>query len=441
MHLYRAFHRDCRTSPIVYLEPPTVSNDFSGAAGPDELYNQSIVKSPNKKTYYEPMATKICVFSAAHRFLPVRNRRPDGFRDTLPGRPLRSRRGFRWGNFGAKSGNLSYFPCRMGCGSTGEQQMDESINRRTFIKRTAALGAATVIGGSLVGDLLSQTSAAAPAVAPVDLAAVTGTDCYASAIKAVELLGGMKRFVAKGAKVAILPNAVSKHPGASVNADIVMAAVRMCNEAGAAEICCLRRGPAGYWKRAQEDKALSADFDTIRFAGERFITVPIPRGKILKTAEVARELMEYDVFINIPIIKNHEGTLYTGALKNMMGACPGEPTNRFIHSGDTGNDDWYSDMPRMCQCIADLNLVRKPTLCITDCTEFLLTNGPMGPGKLGSAHTVVAGRDPVAQDSYCLRFLGMKWNDVGVLANAAAHGLGQTDLQKLNIKEFSLEKG
>ncbi|MDD4050434.1 MAG: DUF362 domain-containing protein [candidate division Zixibacteria bacterium] len=318
--------------------------------------------------------------------------------------------------------------------------MDESINRRTFIKRTAALGAATVIGGSLVGDLLSQTPMATPAVVPVDLAAVTGNDYHAATIKAVELLGGMKRFVAKGAKVVLLPNIGFKNPGASFKADILMATVRLCNEAGASEIVCLRRGHTGYWKQAQEDKTKSADFDTIRFSGERFVTVPIPKGKILKTAEVAREVMEYDVFINMPIIKNHDGTLYTGAMKNMMGVCSHQPTNRFIHTGGDG-DPGYNEMPRMFQCIADLNLVRKPTLCITDCTEFLLTNGPTGPGKVGTARTVVAGTDPVAQDSFCLRFLDMKWNDTSVLANAAAHGLGQPDLEKLNIKEFSLEKG
>ena len=52
-------------SPVVCPELPTVFNDVSGAAGPDELYNQSIVISSDKKTYYGFMATKICVFSAA----------------------------------------------------------------------------------------------------------------------------------------------------------------------------------------------------------------------------------------------------------------------------------------------------------------------------------------------------------------------------------------
>ncbi len=318
--------------------------------------------------------------------------------------------------------------------------MDTPIKRRTFIKQTAALGAVTFIGGNLVGDLLANPGAAVPAVAPVDLAAVTGQDYYAATTKAVDLLGGMKRFVTKGARVVILPNIGFRNPGASVKAEIIMATVRMCNEAGAAEICCLRRGSAGYWNRSQENQTMSADFDTIRFSGERFVTVPIPKGKILKTAEVAREVMEYDVFINMPVIKHHDGTMYTGTMKNMMGACPSEPTNRFIHTSGDG-DPGYNEMPHMFQCIADLNLVRKPTLCITDCTEFLLTNGPTGPGKLGTAHTVVAGTDPVAQDSYCLRYLEMKWEDVGVLGMAAAHGLGQTDLRKLSIKELSLEKG
>lgn len=319
--------------------------------------------------------------------------------------------------------------------------MDTPIKRRTFIKQTAALGAMTVLGGHLADALSAQTpTAASSAAAPVDIAAVTGTDYYAATIKAVGLLGGMERFVTKGSKVALLPNISFRNPGSIVKVDIVMAAVRMCNAAGAAEIWCLRGGPNGYWQRVQEDKAWSADFDTMRFAAERYVTVPIPRGKVLKTAEVAKELMACDAFINMPIIKNHEGTLYTGALKNMMGACPGEPTNHFIHMGDGGGENWYADVPRMAQCIADLNLVRRPTLCITDCTEFLLTNGPFGPGRIGTAHTVVAGTDPVAQDVYCLRFLDLAWDEVELLRRAAADGLGQTDLRKLTIKEQTLEK-
>jgi len=313
--------------------------------------------------------------------------------------------------------------------------MDTAIKRRAFIKQTAALGALGMVGGGLAERLFAEPAAGAP----IDIAAVTGADSYVATTRAGELLGGMKRFVTKGARVVLLPNIGFRNPGSFVKADIIMAAVRMCNEAGASEICCLLRGPSGFWKRYQEDKALSADFDTIRFSGDRYVTVQIPKAKILKTAQVAREVMEYDVFINMPIMKNHDGTLYTGTMKNMMGACPGEPTNRFIHTSGDG-EPGYDEMPHMFQCIADLNLVRKPTLCITDCTEFLLTNGPFGPGKLGKADTVVAGTDPVAQDSYCLRFLDLKWNDVGVLANAAAHGIGQTDLQKLTIKELSLEK-
>jgi hypothetical protein len=56
MTLRRAFHRDRGTSP----EWPRV--EFP-AVGPDELFNHSIVKPMEKKTYDRRLATKNCISS------------------------------------------------------------------------------------------------------------------------------------------------------------------------------------------------------------------------------------------------------------------------------------------------------------------------------------------------------------------------------------------
>ena len=50
----------------------------------------------------------------------------------------------------------------------------------------------------------------------------------------------------------------------------------------------------------------------------------------------------------------------------MMGLFPFS-TNGLFHLGK---------MSHLSQCIADLNLVRQPDLCISDATEFLTGNGP-----------------------------------------------------------------
>jgi uncharacterized protein (DUF362 family) len=165
--------------------------------------------------------------------------------------------------------------------------------------------------------------------------------------------------------------------------------------------------------------------------------VNIPNGKFLKEADISKTLLNCDVFINVPIVKNHQGTNFTANLKNMMGACSGS-TNRYFHKGSkkSGLFGYYDDVEFLSQCIADVNLVRQPNICIVDATEFVTTNGPYGPGELNKAHKIVAGTNCVSVDSFCSTLLGLVPKDVLMIQRAHEHGLGEIDLKKLTIKEI-----
>ena len=122
-----------------------------------------------------------------------------------------------------------------------------------------------------------------------------------------------------------------------------------------------------------------------------------------------------------------------------MGACPHDPTCRFFHMGNKPeSEDWYPDVGHLSQCVADLNLVRQPDLCILDAGEILTTNGPFGPGKLANPNAVVASTDMVAIDAYGVRYLGLEPNAVSMIALAEKHGLGTTDLAKIGVREVAL---
>ncbi|MCU0288649.1 MAG: DUF362 domain-containing protein [Acidobacteria bacterium] len=54
--------------------------------------------------------------------------------------------------------------------------------------------------------------------------------------------------------------------------------------------------------------------------------------------------------------------------------------NRSFHKPNWTND--LADIRHLDQCIADLNTIIKPNLCIVDATEFITTNGPFSPGNL-----------------------------------------------------------
>jgi uncharacterized protein (DUF362 family) len=156
----------------------------------------------------------------------------------------------------------------------------------------------------------------------------------------------------------------------------------------------------------------------------------------LKNAEVSKNLLDCEVFINMPIAKNHTGVRYTGTLKNMMGLTSGS-TNRFFHFG-SGASGWYDDAEFLSQCIADVILVRKPDLCVYDATVMLQANGPNGPGKLGKPQVVFAGTDRVALAAYGTNLLGLKGGEILTIQITHQHGLGEIDLENMRVQEVPL---
>ena len=103
--------------------------------------------------------------------------------------------------------------------------------------------------------------------------------------------------------------------------------------------------------------------------------------------------------------------------------------------------NWKTDrdaIQHMEQSIADLNTIIEPNLCVVDATEFIITNGPFGPGELHKSMKVVAGTDRVAIDSYCATLWGLDPKDIIAINKAHEHGIGERDLTKMKIKEVEL---
>jgi len=316
--------------------------------------------------------------------------------------------------------------------------MTGKISRRSFIKKGAFFGALSLFGGSMIDFFSASSFGRLFAGKAPDISVVKGSDYFNNTIKAVEMLGGMKRFVSKNAKVAILPNSQRNNPGVFTNPEIVRAVIRMCKQAGAAEVNCLTWLPEKIWADTGLAEAVAKEGGKLVMADmkdeSQFKPVPIPRGTALKEARIMNELFNNDVFITIPISKDHAGNKFTATLKNMMGLNSPQ-SNRTFHQKDWSTNP--DSIAFLDQCIADLNTVVTPDLCIVDSTQFITTNGPFGPGKLAQPQEIVAGTDRVAIDSYCCGLLGLKPQDIIMIGKARELGLGQMDLSKLKIKKVT----
>ena len=304
-------------------------------------------------------------------------------------------------------------------------------DRREFCDGVIRLGvgaAAAILAGGL--GLRGEVQAATAA----DLAAVTGAG-PAAARRALELIGGMKRFVRPGQRVVVKPNIGwdrAPEQAANTSPEVVETVVRLCLEAGAAEVRVFDRScndPRLCFRRSGILEAVERIGDrraTIFIPDDRkYREVAIPAGVTLKSWLVYEDALAADVFVNVPVAKHHGLTGLTMGLKNVMGVLGGNRGQ--IH---TGFDDK----------IVDANLARPSHLTVLDATRILVAHGPQG-GRLEDVRTpgtVVAGADIVAVDAYATRFFGSEPAKIGHVRRAAERGFGTMDLDKVRLVEETL---
>lgn len=313
--------------------------------------------------------------------------------------------------------------------------MNNKITRRNFIKRGAAFGVSTSIGTSGLSNIIED------AVNPnfphknIDVAVTVGRDYFENTKKAIEILGGMSKYVPKNSSVLLLGN-VWRIPGTYTKPDIFRAIARMCRDAGAKKITCVSMMPIRNWEKTGNAATLEKEgvelnlFDFKDYS--QYTSVPIPKGILLKEAEIIKEFYVHDVFINIPICKHHIDTVFSCTMKNLMGLTSYR-SNRKFHIDET--DKEIDKAHYLAQCIADLNTVIVPTLNVVDATEFIATNGPMGPGRIIKPRKIVAGIDRIAVDAYCIALLDKKIGDVIKIRKGSEQGLGEMNLSKIRVHE------
>jgi len=265
---------------------------------------------------------------------------------------------------------------------------------------------------------------------PSVLSVVKHADPAALVRKSLELLGGIETFVKKGQSVLVKPNiGWDRLPeqAATTNPDAVAEVVRLCRNAGAGKVRVLDRtcnqAQRCYRKSKIEEYAKTAGAQVRYVVDSRFVNTSIPQGEMLSSWPIYKDVYDFDVLINMPIVKTHSLCGLTLGMKNLMG----------VIGGNRGTLHSNFDVK-----IVDINTVIRPTLTIIDAYRVLKQNGPSG-GSLDDVElkeTVVAGTDPVAVDACAATLLNYQPDELGYLVKAHQRGLGQIDLDRVMIKEF-----
>lgn len=309
------------------------------------------------------------------------------------------------------------------------------MQRRDFIKLGFAVGAGFSLD-TLSGlfPIASAEESAVPAKKD-PLVAVRGDDRVAMLSAALMVLGsggGMSAFVKPGQSVVIKPNcAWDKSPEfcANTHPSLVGHMVKLCKQAGASKVQVFDHA-CDDWQRTYRNSGIQA---AVEAAGGEMISGadeglyrdhPNPAARKLKQAKVHSAILDADVFINMPVLKNHGGARMTACMKNMMGIVW---DRGFFHSHD------------LHQCIADSILLRKPDLNVLDAFSPMLRNGPKGKDEndLIQTHALLVGKDIVAMDAAAAKLLGYEDGEVRHIDLAASMGLGEKDLSKVLIRRIS----
>ncbi len=318
-----------------------------------------------------------------------------------------------------------------------------SLSRRQAIKRLGAAG--LVLGGSAAAakllydpgglglarsDVKPQTRdyRVAGAELPDMAVARNDTDPASLVRKAVEALGGMRRFVSRGDVVVVKPNiGWDRTPAhaANTNPAVVAETVRLAYDAGAKHVVvtdascnepnrCFQR--SGIWKAAYDVGA-----EILLPVEHRFRRMRL-KGEVLDEWPVFTPLVNADKVINVPIAKHHNLSGFTAAMKNWYGLLGGR-RNRLHQNIDVS--------------IADLATFLQPTLTIVDAVRVLMRNGPQG-GNIADAKdffTVVASVDQVAADALACTFIGKAPEELPYLKMGHERHLGTMDWRSLRVVE------
>ncbi|WP_297327969.1 DUF362 domain-containing protein [uncultured Bacteroides sp.] len=311
------------------------------------------------------------------------------------------------------------------------------MDRRDFLKTLAVAGAAVTVQHSEAMDVLAQTFTNAGG-GKADLVAVMGGEPDMMFRRAIEEMGGMKAFIKPGQKVVVKPNiGWDKIPSlaGNTNPKLVTEIIKQCFAAGAKEVTVFDH-TCDDWQKCYKNSGIEA---AAKAAGAKVMpahlesyyrTVSLPQGKKLKSTKVHEAILNSDVWINVPILKNHGGANLTISMKNHMGIVW---DRGFFHQND------------LQQCIADIcTLQKKAVLNVVDAYRVMKTNGPRGRSESDVVLTkgLFISKDIVAVDTAAAKFFNqvrdMPLDTVSHLANGEALKIGTMDLDKLNIKRIKI---
>lgn len=252
-----------------------------------------------------------------------------------------------------------------------------------------------------------------------------------------ENFSGIEKFVSPGKKILIKPNILmEKKPEECVTThpSIIRSVIRQVKKAGGIPLVGDSPGGAicGIDKVLDitgiKKTVLSEGGEIINFETEGIDKIDTDFN-FLPHYYISHIVKEVDVIINLPKLKTHGLTKYTGAIKNMFGIVPG------MHKPNVHR--YAPKIKDFSEVIVDIFTRAVPVLNIMDAVYGMEGNGPSAgiPRFMGY---IIAGTDAVALDAVCSYMIGYNVDEILTTVIANKRGLGEKDLNNIDIEGKNL---
>ncbi len=253
--------------------------------------------------------------------------------------------------------------------------------------------------------------------------------------ESLDLLGGISAFVKPGDRVLLKVNLLIRRRPEKVTTthpSLAQALAELVAEAGGRPI--IGDSPGGYhfynrstlesvyetcgMAKAAQESGAELNYDT------DVVDVPYHEGKIMKSIKTIKPVLEVDKIINIPKIKTHMMTVYSGAVKNLFGIIPGSYKAEYHLRFEDADD--FADV------LLDICGFAKPVLTVMDAIVGMEGYGPTNghPKQVG---LVIASANPYELDVVASKLIGLEPKEVPTIRKSKARGLCSGSPEDINI--------
>lgn len=156
--------------------------------------------------------------------------------------------------------------------------------------------------------------------------------------------------------------------------------------------------PEESFKASGIDKIAKKYGKLIIFEQDKLVNINDKKAKVLKRFQISKTLRDADLIINMPKLKTHNLTKYTGAVKNLYGTIPGGLKQR-THLKARGDKNFSNVLVDIYQNIM-------PGLTIMDSVIGMDGEGPTS-GNPFKSKIIVASKNGIALDIACCKMIGL----------------------------------